>query len=716
MKHVLQLVAVALCVTVTGLDLRAQTTWSEFPISPDYAILEDVAVLNDSVTVGVGQRGCIVRSSSRTLYRDRLTLIRRIVPNTHTETLRSVVFTTGEDFVAVGEDGRSIRGNALGGRVESSMLPARTSYSTVAANGAVVLAGGIGGNLARSSDGGATWQTVPFPSTDSIHDISHNGNNWYVVTNTSIYVSSDASWIQIPVPAEVADLRYLSIVELPMSVLQLVICDKSGGVWTSDDRGVTWGKIYPKQNFSGTHTVEAFDVDITGRKLAIILVDAADRRSLLTSHDAGAAWQSNKDSYIGSPLRSIKWTPSGSIVACARFAELRLYTGNVSGGYSTPNVFQHTNITSVVEWNGEFIISMSNGIYFVIVSVDSVFHRLSKVLWTSEGDFPRLYKSSKALFVTFYRNEGRHGFACRSTDDGRTWINISDTIQRNSQLNIESFGSSVLLRDTRSHSLFSSDDGETRTISQTLPEYYSRYESFAFLNETSWIERVYDRRDSVHRWLRTTDAGVTWSTYDAGPYVSDVVFSNGNIYGVTSLIDDGRRKHVIYVSHDLGGTWSTVYENVPSGFTGDPGWMVVQGNRLVAYGHAKALYISDNGGLRWRHDTTASSPTVFQHNAVTFTRSGRIHTFSNFANVMVEGGIPTSVSERQDVDVNIIRVSDDEVLVTNSHQEPQVHVVDLLGRFSLLKAQPSGDGQWRITVPYNLRRVFLVVNGVLVQR
>jgi len=650
------------------------------------------------------------------MYYNRMTLIRRVVPNVSTETLRAVTFTSGEDFVAVGDDGQTVRGNALGGRVETSRLPTRTSYSAVAANGNDVLAGSVRGDLSRSTDGGITWQLIQSPSTDSIHNISYKNNEWYVLTSTSLYVLGSSLWTLTPVPTECKNLRFVSAVTTSSGTDQLMICDRFEGVWTSSDKGLTWSRIYPRQNFTGTQIIEAFNVDGTGERFALIVYNAVDRRTLFTSLDAGVTWQSNPKTYVGSQLPSIKWTPSGFLAACSWLAELQLFSGDVSGSFESSRVHQNTQVTSAVEWNGEFIVAMSNGASYVIVSVDSTYEGPAKLLWADIGNYPQLTRSSHALFVTFYRNEGRHGFACRSTDGGRTWIYISDTIQRNSQLNIESFGSSVLLRDTRSHSLFSSDDGETWTVSQTLPEYYARYESFAFLNETSWVERVYDRRDSVHHWLRTTDAGVTWSTYDAGPYVSDVVFSNGNLIGVFPLFENGVQKHVIYISRDLGNSWSTLYENRPSGITGSPRKIAQHGNRVVIYGHAKALYISDDGGLRWRHDTTASSPTVFQHNAVTFTRSGRIHAFSDFANVMVEGGIPTSVSERRDVDMNIIRVSDDEVLVTNSLQEPQVHVVDLLGRYTTLRAQPSGDGQWRITVPYNLRRVFLVVNGVLVQR
>lgn len=716
MKHVLQLVAVALCVTVTGLDLRAQTTWTEYPISPEFASLVDVAVLNDSVTVSVGERGCIVRSSSRTMYLNRLTLVRRVVPNTSTETLRAVTFTTGEDFVAVGDDGQSVRGNALGGSVESSVLPTQASYSAVAANGSDVLAGSVRGDLSRSTDGGITWQSIQSPSADSIHTISYHNNEWYVLTSTSLYVLSNSSWTQKPVPTECKHLRFVSAVTTSTNTDQLMICDRFEGVWTSSDDGLTWSRIYPRQDSTGTHIIEAFHVDGTGERLALIVYNAVDRRTLFTSLDAGATWQSNPKTYIGNLLQSIGWTPSGFLVACSRLAELQLFSGDTSGDFESSRVFQHTYVTSAVEWKGEIIVAMSNGSSYVIVSVDSTYKGLSKVLWADIGDYPQLQRSSHALFITFYRNEGQDGFACRSTDGGRTWNFISDSIQRDIRLNIQCFGSSVLLRDTRSHSLFSTDDGETWTVSQTLPEYYSRYETFAFLNETSWVERVYDRRDSLHRWLRTTDAGVTWSTYDAGPYVSDVVFLNGNLIGVIPLVENGVQKHVIYISRDLANSWSMLYENRPSGITGAPRKIAKHGNRVVIYGHAKALYISDDGGQRWRQDTTASSPTVFQHNAVTFTRSGRINAFSVFANVMVEGGVPTSVSDGPDEDVNIIRVSDDEVLVTNSYQEPQVHVVDLLGRYAVLRAQPSGDGQWRITVPHNLRRVFLLVNGVLVRR
>lgn len=715
MKSLLQRVALVLFITATTVSLKAQTTWSEYPISPDFAALEDVAVLNDSVTVGVGQRGCVVRSSSRTLYRDRLTLIRRIVPNTSIETLRSVVFTTGDDFVAVGDNGQSIRGNAIGGRIEHSVLPTRTRYSAVAANGPDVLAGGAGGTLARSSDGGITWHSVTFPSSDSIRDIACNNETWYVLTSASIYVSRNSTWMQLSVPTEITDLRYLSVVEQPMSVIQLVLCDISGGIWTSIDQGVTWNKIYPRQHLTSNHTVEAFDVDATGNRLVVVLRDAVDRRTFLTSLDAGLTWQSNTDFYLGIRLHSMKWTPSGFIVACARFAELHLFSGNVSGRYTTSQVLQQTNITSVVEWNGEFIVAMSNGAYFVIVSVDTMHQRPSKVLWTSPGEHPLLHKSSKALFLTYRRNEGRHGFACRSTDDGRTWLPIPDTVQRNSVLNIRTYGSSVLLRDSRPHSLYSTDDGETWTVSQTLPENHTRFHLQAFLNETSWIESIFNRRDSVNRWIRTTDGGVTWTLFDGWQYLSDVVLANGNLYGVTAVVNDGQQKHVIYVSSDLGNTWSVRYENPVSGFIGYPQWIVAHGNRLVVFGHAKALYISDNGGLTWRHDTTASSRSVFDHNSVAFAPSGRIHIFSDFANVMVEGGIPTSTFEERDQDVNVIRTADDEFLVTKSYQEPQVHVVDLLGRYATLKAQPSGDGQWTITVPQNLRRSFLVVNGVLVR-
>lgn len=458
-------------------------------------------------------------------------------------------------------------------------------------NSNVVLASLVGGDVFRSSDGGATWRPAQFAGTSetarSIVFDPSTPTNVYVSRYPGVWKSTDAgaTWSNVSGSSFVGAAGALAID--PRVTLTLYSTGGPTGIERTTNGGVTWSAV-------GTGA-PAFDpLSLSVDPLSSTAYAAFYGTGLFASTDGGATWQPRNNGLTAADIE---------VVAAVGGAGPTVYAGTASSGL----------------WR-----STNGGGH-----------------WSKIASFPRNYIGSivaaGADASTVYAGTDIGAF--KSTDGGSSWQERNSGLEKYYVfgLAVDPNHLATVFAGKGEDGVFKSTDGAGtwKSVNSGLSGPVVQ----ALVGSPANRATVYAGTGDSGL-FRSTDAGATWTRLDTGsdygilslatgPRSSDVLyagtyfgellrFTNGgsrvslsnqlnvdSVSGVAVDSADSRRLYVasnppISVSTDGGSSWSSDATGLPSsGFAifvcADPN----RGLAAITILNGVGLYRSTDGGESW---------------------------------------------------------------------------------------------------------------------
>ena len=236
------------------------------------AALFSVAMLKDGRAAAAGEGGAVVTSADRgwtwrlcrTGTKDTLRAV-RLLPSGR-------LWASGEHDVVLSRDG--------GRRWTTSQLPVPGPCGALAAaDGRRVFAGGAGGGLCRSTDGGRTWRALGYDPRPAWADALVAGGEVWVAGAGGTLLRADAAGAS-RIPQTVADGADLN--GIARAGARGWAVGDEGVVAASSDGGATWTTL---------RALTTEDLEAVAAPAEQTVVLAGKAGTLLTSTDAGVSWR-----------------------------------------------------------------------------------------------------------------------------------------------------------------------------------------------------------------------------------------------------------------------------------------------------------------------------------------------------------------------------------------------------------------------------------------
>ncbi len=274
----------------------------------------------------------------------------------------------------------------------------------------------------RSSDGGATWETLTLGLPNGLGlAIAADGTPYVVayldsrLTRTSLFTFDGASWRALPLPPFSAELLYQPglVVADPIDARILYVTAGPTTLFKTTDAGITWQPVFTEA--------------IAGNEIRDLVIDRADPstlyllrvHSLLKSDDGGTSWQ--------------------QLDVPTEFRKIALATSNSSIMYA-------------VDWGAPRLFKSTDG----------------GKTWGVLGALSR-YISIDGVVVdprepnVVYIWSNRNGIL-RSTDGGRTWTDFNDGLTTAVINQVLADSSGRLFAATVRNGIFSRPTGRRRAV------------------------------------------------------------------------------------------------------------------------------------------------------------------------------------------------------------------------------------------------------------
>ncbi len=475
-------------------------------------------------------------------------------------------------------------------------------------------------SLYRSFDGGKTWQQVnttavgmgymPEPPGYITFDPS-NGSTLYVVGGGSIFISTDGgnSFSSISKPNSVTFPGKLSID--PSNDNILFLCSEYG-LYISYDRGRSWSSL------TGTSTNLLFDVAADNQNIF-----ATDEGiNPLYSDDSGRNWTTITKGYLGvvsvDPYNSsivIIWTETHTTVGGPFF-----FVSNDGGkSFFLPDI----NFTEEVNPSVENIAFSRNEIfvpggYGIFESTDG------GSTWSLIKDSPTNASTvvdSPSDQSSLYASNGSGLFI--SQDNGILWSRVNTTSF--ASIAVDPSNSSILAATMRSGSPFSYratisyNGGKTFDyLGVSSDEYELSYSSIYFQEIDGKLGLVFISDQGIYL---SENMGSTWSnvSYNLPSTLINSFFSSSNGTSYAATYGSG-----IYVDPQLFNL--SFHEETPilTGYLGEGYNVTIDGSLISNPGYFSLHLISGNNYINWEGEKLSL-------NAL----NGNIY-FLNFSNMQVQ--------------------------------------------------------------------------------
>ncbi len=438
--------------------------------------------------------------------------------------------------------------------------------------------------IARSQDGGLTWQNSPIsdePYTSALYDV---------------VVSGDGT----------------------------VFAGTGGGLYRSNDDGTSWTRIY----YSGPPGIVIKTAVSPNYPSTPHIMAAGGYGYLFVSHDDGATWQVGSTRYV-----------NDLAYADAQTAFLAHFEGvdrTVDGGLTWTAVYTHpinaiATITQTIfagGHEGDFHISYDSGTNWIT-------HTIAADAGYVEAITPSpQFASDQTLFA------GTTNGLYRSTDGGVTWqsepsfvqervlslawpsqqlllVGTGDGVYRydtasETSLLSDGFGSltvtplaqsgdgGLLLAGTRNHGIYRSDDGGASWQPAGLQGamgYYSITALAITNDDTLFAARVSSMSIGASIY-RSTNDGATWENVYNTDYVSHIAPSPD--FASDGLVVATATSGGLMQSTDGGDSWALL-----SGWNG--GWarvVMIDDNGRYLVGSTQGFWQSDDNGTTWQQATS----------------------------------------------------------------------------------------------------------------
>jgi len=580
--------------------------------------------------VAVGDDGAIMRSS------DGGTNWSAVVGRATKAHLRSVIAEPRGALVAVGYGDaivRSIDGGANWSAVTRPGTTADLQKLTVGPKGALIAVGygskferssdhkakwTVSDAIVRSSDGGATWETVTVTNVPRDPQVRHprfflaqaivEPRGAMVAVGSAIVRSTDGGGSWSVVANSGTGQQFDSVIVGRRG--ELVAVGALGAIVHSNDGGANWSAIANGLTRAHLHDVV---VEPNGSVVAV-----GGGGTIVRSVDDGANWSAVADSGTEKDLRRVIIGLKGELVAVGEGGAI-VHSGDGGATWSAAVNGSTTNDLQslIVEPKGGFIAvgsggaivrSRDGGVNWVGASNGGTTRQLRSVMVDPKG----------ALIAV-----GSHGTIIHSKDGGSTWWEVlnsgtnvdlwSATVEPNGAL--VAVGDNVVVRSTDGGAIWSqvpiprpSFDYLRRVIvepNRTLVAVGSDAIVYSRNGGANWSVAVVEGGGS-HFWsvivepsgtlvafgdgiVRSRDGGASWSraTGNMGKFSSVIVEPKGALVAVGSTISR---------STDGGASWS----KVAGGTTAFLNRAIVGPlGTLVAVGSAGAIVRSSDGGGSW---------------------------------------------------------------------------------------------------------------------
>jgi len=419
----------------------------------------------------------------------------------------------------------------------------------VAPEDAALLYVGCAGPLLRSTDAGASWTSLPFPSPDG--------------------------------PA-----RLLPLPGRPGALVAV-----ADAVYVSGDRGETWGR---------TLNDEVIELVAAGSGGSVRLL-AGTREGLLGSDDLGRTWSPSGSGLPASQVGQLEWT-----LAAGGPGNETVYTSLREGVFASrdagrtwlragdpplagPYTWMSIEALAVDPGDGRRVFAAgplgvfrSNNVAASWEEVGSNSPQWQQVIVPRSGPWGGLVTAGEGVH-RFVQAKGRWRFSARGIDRARVM-----------SLAVVTGRSWRVLADTFGRGLVRSDDGGRSWVSVLLPE--AGTPGGVLVADPSLPDVLYCFGERI--W-RTADGGVTWTVVADGPPTSSHVAVSPTDPR-TFWVASGSGTPVVWRSRDEGATWKTVLvrtqDDVITALAPAPAeWRTV----YVSLVHGGILR-SEDGGETWK--------------------------------------------------------------------------------------------------------------------
>jgi photosystem II stability/assembly factor-like uncharacterized protein len=219
-------------------------------------------------------------------------------------------------------------GPALIGRYGSALIERLLSRKMAGfvLDGATIVAATTGGDIHRSSDGGATWRgAAALPANRQIrglaaHPASHS--TIYVATNGGVFTSADAGNTWTACGAKGLPDAARNAVSLAIDPAGIIYAGTEAGIFTSRDC-ISWKALNRSLQVSATTLPVAIAVDPAAPKRLYTGLDGA---GIFTSGDRGKTWAPAATQPVNKKIRALAVAPGDGA---------RLYAATYGNGVVT---------------------------------------------------------------------------------------------------------------------------------------------------------------------------------------------------------------------------------------------------------------------------------------------------------------------------------------------------------------------------------------------
>lgn len=687
---------------------RGTSDWEIRPIGSSNSDLLAIDMVNDSVGVAVGEYGLVRTARSSTKLQGLPSLVWTTIPPVARYNLRDVIVLPSRYYIAVGDNGTILRGHIDSTISHLISSPSQSDLSAIVRDGNSLMVGGKGGVLLTSDDIGVTWKVAQSPTSTDVVDIARL-DSIYVLTSTEMWKSaSGKEWHIVSLPANlIRPVGLLTFVRQTSPPEGRIIV--YGDPWvfvSSSDGGTTWNELgigSRAQQFPRA-TMWSADVSSDGMRMSVTLDERyMPRQFHMITINGGIDWKNNCDQWhTRYEHYDQEWVSEQRLIGVSMDNISSTYTLREDGAMVSPENGTSTFTVQSVTRSDDSVYIAGGGGDVRIVAVDTSHLYGERVVTTFfPASQPSILIVNSAMIVSRNTNASPPFVPVleRTTDGGKTWQAVPIEDPAMSSLRLYNYGSTVLAVGYGKGAMVSTDGGVTWAKVPITDEHIYSQPQALLLNETSWIEAIYDDQSKDMRWRRTTDLGSTWTWCGPSPTYGRMVRSGtGRLFMIGSTQQSGSPvEDVVAVSDDLGDTWRTTL----SGASPSRGSFIVDAvardTKIIAAGGFGKYIVSADNGETWSGDEKLESmSSTMSFRCAYLDEHGRSVLYTDYGEVVLERpSAPTSTHEQGTPHNGISLYRYENTVYVSSETEPQVMVCDVLGRCVTIPVIHIGATAWQ---------------------
>jgi photosystem II stability/assembly factor-like uncharacterized protein len=466
------------------------------------------------------------------------------------------------------------------------------------------------GEIFRTVDGGANWQTLPAMHGKSIRAMAmYKGNSDVLVAGAldGVYRSNDGgdTWERLS-PANSADIKNIESIAIDPKDPNTVYAGTWHLAWKTTDAGANWQHI----NKGMIDDSDVFSVIVDHDNPAVVFASACS--GIYKSETAGNQFSKIQGiPFSARRTRVLKQDPTNENIVYAGTTEGLWKTtdlGKVWKRVSSPEVVVNDVVVDPRDSNHVLLATDRSG---VMASSDGA------ASWSpSNHGYAHRYvsavladnKDERTLYVGVV-NDREYGGVFYSHDAGQHWSQKAAGLGGKDVFALRQAPNGMLVAGTnRGVYSLEHNGGEWHSMNVVVIEHTSkvvRKGSRKPVTKTSiekkeLVSRVNDLELGPERWLAATTGGIYTSTdqgkmWKGGPVLGQTDFVSVRADGSTMV---AATRSIVLVSNDNGKIWQKA--SLPSYVVGIRSVAIASDSQLMIAAREGAYHSSD-GGATWEH-------------------------------------------------------------------------------------------------------------------